>query len=36
MTLPAFRQELKGAPGAKIKVKLASGQERVLTLRELI
>jgi len=36
VTLPAFRQELKGAPGAKIKVKLASGQERVITLRELI
>jgi len=35
-TLPAFRQELKGAPGVKIKVKLASGQERVLTLREMI
>ena len=36
VTLPAFRQELKGAPGAKIKVKLAGGQERVITLRELI
>jgi len=36
VTLPAFRQELKGAPGAKIKVKLASGQERVISLRELI
>jgi hypothetical protein len=36
VTLPALRQELKGAPGAKIKLKLASGPERVITLRELI
>jgi serine protease DegS len=36
MTLSAFRQELKGAPGAKIKLKFASGPERVITLRELI
>jgi hypothetical protein len=36
VTLPGFRQELMGAPGAKIKMKLGSGQERIITLRELI
>jgi hypothetical protein len=34
--LATARQELKAAPGTKVKVKLASGQERVITLRDLI
>ena len=34
--LAAVRQELKAAPGTKIKVKLGSGQEKIVTLRDLI
>ena len=36
LPLSAVRQEFKAVPGAKVKVKLASGQERVITLRDLI
>jgi C-terminal processing protease CtpA/Prc len=36
LPLSAARQELKAVPGTKVKVKLASGQERVITLRDLI
>ena len=36
LTLTAVRQDLKAAPGTKVKVKLGSGQERVVTLRDLI
>ena len=34
--LATARQDLKAMPGTKVKVKLASGQERVVTLRDLI
>jgi PDZ domain len=34
--LATVRQELKAAPGTKVKVKLGSGQERVITLRDII
>ena len=36
LALNAVRQDLKAAPGTKVKVKLGSGQERVITLRDLI
>ncbi len=36
LPLAAFRQDLKAVPGTKLKLKLASGQERVVTLRDLI
>jgi hypothetical protein len=36
LSLATLRQELKAAPGTKVKVKLGSGQERVITLRDLI
>jgi hypothetical protein len=36
LQLSAVRQDLKAAPGSKVKVKLANGQERVITLRDLI
>jgi hypothetical protein len=36
LALTAVRQELKAAPGTKVKVKLSNGQERVVTLRDLI
>jgi len=36
LPLSAIRQELKAVPGTKVKLKLASGQERVVTLRDLI
>jgi len=36
LPLAAFRQDLKAVPGTKVKLKLASGQERVVTLRDLI
>lgn len=34
--LNAVRQDFKAAPGTKVKVKLGNGQERVITLRDLI
>ena len=34
--LATARQDLKAAPGTKVKLKLASGQERVITLRDII
>jgi hypothetical protein len=36
LALAAVRQELKGAPGTKVKVKLATGPEKIITLRDLI
>jgi C-terminal processing protease CtpA/Prc len=36
LSLATLRQELKAAPGTKVKVRLGSGQERVITLRDLI
>ena len=36
LPLATLRQDLKAASGTKVKLKLASGQERVITLRELI
>ena len=36
LSLATLRQDLKAAPGTKVKVKLGSGQERVITLRDLI
>jgi hypothetical protein len=36
LPLSAIRQDLKAVPGTKVKLKLASGQERVVTLRDLI
>ena len=36
LPLATLRQDLKAAPGTKVKLKLGSGQERVITLRELI
>jgi hypothetical protein len=36
LSLATLRQELKAAPGTKVKVRLGSGQERVVTLRDLI
>ena len=36
LPLATWRQDLKAAPGTKEKLKLGSGQERVITLRELI
>ena len=36
LPLTALRQDLKAAPGTKVKLKLGNGQERVITLRELI
>jgi hypothetical protein len=36
LPLATVRQELKAAPGTKVKVKLSSGQERVITLRDMI
>jgi len=36
LPLTTLRQDLKAAPGTKVKLKLGNGQERVITLRELI
>ena len=36
MGLNVVRQDFKAAPGTKVKVKLGNGQERVITLRDLI
>jgi hypothetical protein len=36
LTLASIRQDLRAAPGTKVKVKLGNGQERVVTLRDLI
>lgn len=36
LPLSAIRQDLKAVPGTKVKLKLASGQERIVTLRDLI
>jgi len=36
LPLSSVRQDLKAAPGSKVKVKLANGQERVVILRDLI
>ncbi|MEO8344519.1 MAG: aspartyl protease family protein [Betaproteobacteria bacterium] len=36
LALTTVRAELKGAPGTKVKVKLASGSEKIITLRDLI
>ena len=36
LPLASVRQDLKAAPGTKVKVKLGSGKESVVTLRDLI
>jgi PDZ domain/Aspartyl protease len=36
LSLTSVREDLKGAPGTKVKIKLNSGPERIITLRELI
>ena len=36
LPLATLRQDLKAAPGTKVKIRLASGQERIVTLRDLI
>jgi hypothetical protein len=36
LPLSAIRQDLKAVPGTKVKLKLVGGQERVVTLRDLI
>ena len=35
-TLSSVRNDLKAAPGTKVRLRLASGGERVVTLRDLI
>jgi C-terminal processing protease CtpA/Prc len=36
LALTSVRQDFKGAPGTKLKVKLATGSEKLITLRDLI
>jgi hypothetical protein len=36
LPLSTIRQDLKAVPGTKVKLRLASGQERIVTLRDLI